>query len=219
MKKLNMFGVSKLLPIATVLLAGLFSTSAQATYHYWLDVGAEAGTYSPIALGDNLELDACGSSVHHYLFYYDNSRPQFGLCDLADLTDFTLTWTAEFSGNIVTLGTYSGAAAINGLNPSFTTGAGTFFNAVGNYVLGLYLDIPDGNASINLPDGYTGSGGSDAGYISGQSYQRNADYNETSISITAASVPEPAAALLLLPALLMIARRQRKLSKMSASPI
>ncbi len=42
------------------------SSAVSATYGDW-DVSSDAGTYSPIVLGDTISLDACGSSLFQLL--------------------------------------------------------------------------------------------------------------------------------------------------------
>ena len=74
------------------------SSASNATYSYYVDVLADAGTYSPVVAGDNLQVDACASTVHHYMKYAGESwRPSFDLCTFstAALSNFTLIWTAN----------------------------------------------------------------------------------------------------------------------------
>ncbi len=192
------------------------TSSANATYNYYIDVMADAGAYTPIAMGGDLEVDACGSTVHHASRIQHN-RPDlfsFGLCDMPDLTEFSLTWTAQLGNSYTTLGTFSGVNAAAGLNATFTTGTGTFFSGVGTYIISLYLDMPNNYANIPLPNGYIGRPGSDSGFDPNNPNHghgwRNADLAQTSFSLTSAPVAEPLGALLLIPGLVFIMRRQRK---------
>ena len=207
-------------------VAALLSASATAnTCDYPIDVLADAGTYSPVAMNDSFQVDACSSTVHHYGYYAwgnGNTLPNFGLCTLsnASLSNFKLIWTAEQVGGATTeLGTYSGANAINGLNATFNTGVGSFFATAGSYVISLYLEVLEANnyTKFDLPGtqndrGYAGSDyytGSDR-YTHSNGGHKNNDYAQGNLSLIAATVAEPAAALLLLPAFALIARRQRR---------
>ncbi|MBL4838451.1 MAG: hypothetical protein JKY34_12825 [Kordiimonadaceae bacterium] len=205
--------------------AAILSASATAnTCDYPIDVLADAGTYSPVAMNDSFQVDACSSTVHDYRYYGwgQQWRPNFGLCTLsnASLSNFKLIWTAELVGGATTqLGTYSGANAINGLNATFNTGAGSFFSTAGSYVISLYLEVLEANnyTLFDLPGtqndrGYAGSDyytGSDR-YTHSNGGIYNNDFAQTNLSLTVATVAEPAAALLLLPAFALIARRQRR---------
>ena len=210
-------------------LAVVTSVAANATF-LGIDVFSDPGTYNPVALNDNIQLNACGSDVRQSVG--PGSTPAsnriFGLCTLTDLSDFTLTWNVTFQGITSTLASYTGANVANGLNATFNTGVGTLFSAVGTYTIGLIVDIPSTNAQFVLPNGWTGSSQCDAGItINGITYGttptcslsfspnvngfRNTGYAETNLTIQPASVPEPSsAALLLLPAFAAIALRRRK---------
>ncbi|MBL4639240.1 MAG: PEP-CTERM sorting domain-containing protein [Kordiimonadaceae bacterium] len=209
--------------LPAVLAASFMSSAANATYGsgYYVDVLADAGSYSPVVAGDNFQVDACSSTVHHYQKYSGQPwQPSFGICafSTAALSNFTLIWTAQLGASITTLGTYTGANAINGLTATFATGAGSFFASAGNYIIGLYFEINPSNQNthLDLPGTYDyGVAGSDY-YTGSDRYTHsnggtaNNDYNESSFTVTAAPVPEPAAILLLLPAFAFIARRQRR---------
>ncbi|MBL4789398.1 MAG: PEP-CTERM sorting domain-containing protein [Kordiimonadaceae bacterium] len=210
-------------------LAACTSVSANATYYYYyVDVLADAGTYDPIALGDDITLDACGSTVHQAVATLPSPRSN-DLCDFRDLSDFELTWQVSFESITTTLASYSGSSTVNGLTPTFSTGVGSLFASAGSYIISLIVDIPDGYTYIYLPDGYYGVGGCDAGInIDGEQYGavgctsttsaninglRNTGFDSTTLVINAVSVPEPSSALLLLPALALIIRRQRRRRK------
>lgn len=208
----------------TILTAGmttslLLSSTANAVCYYYIDVLADAGTYSPKAMNEDLVVDPCGSTVHHaeYIQYNRTDLFSFGLCDMPDKTEFTLTWTASLGNSFTTLGTYSGAAAFQQQNLTFDTGVGTFFSAVGTYTIGLYLNMPNNSANIPLPNGHIGNPGSDSGFDPNNPNHghgwRNADLAFSSFTLNAASVSEPLAALLLVPGLAMIARKQRRRRK------
>lgn len=174
------------------------SVGAQATYNYrgW-DVNSDAGTYGPVALGEDIELDACGSTF----FNYYNQSQSHSLCSLTDLTDFALVWKAYSNGSWAYLGVYSGSSAADGLNVTQSTGAGTFFDEVGTYYIGLYVVVSN-YTYVPLPGG-------GSGYTA---YYGNRDFDwSASFQITEATpVPEPAPLLLLIPAIAWIARRERK---------
>lgn len=183
----------------SIWLAGtLFATGAQATYgyHSW-DPNAEAGTYGPVALGEDIELDACGSSF----YYYYNPSYSHSLCDLTDLSAFTLAWKAYTPGDWQWLGVYSGANASSGLNVTQATGAGTFFDEAGTYYIGLYVRVQN-NTWVPLPGG---------GHAYTAYYNRDFDWSNAFAITDPISVPEPAPLLLLLPALAWITRRQKRL--------
>ena len=203
------------------------STSSQATFDFYFDVLAEQGTYAPIALGEDLTVDACGSTLHRAT-HTPNSQPSYGFCTLSDtaLENFEFTWTISQNGVTSTLAEYTGSNAVHGLTPTFTTGVGTLISQVGNYTIGLLIHTPEYWNDVVLPDGNVtrawcdpgvniggvhygppGTGCSTSGYTTNG--YRNTSYTEASLAVTAA-VPEPEAALLLIPALLVAARRRRK---------
>ncbi len=202
----------------------MYTPEAHATFNYHIDVFSDAGTYDPITLGEDLTLDACGSTVHRNT----TGGPSFGLCTLADVSAFTLTWQVSQNGVTETLGTFEGANAAAGLNPTFSTGVGSLFTAPGNYLINLVL-ILDSSAFVTLPSGAVGLGGGDCGIVhEGVTYSlpgcdpfavnqpqvngiRDAGVGSTTLTVNPAAVPEPSAALLLLPALAVAVSRRRKM--------
>jgi len=193
-------------PVMFALFCVAVAPSASATYNYnygdW-DVYADPGTYSPISLGDTLSLNACGSIY----FNYNNPNQSASLCDLASLTSFTLTWKAKLGDAWTHITqTYSGSNTVNGLQVTVDTGAGTFFNQAGTYMIGLYVTVAN-NSWVQLPGGSWGYSNNNGGYDPG-------NYSlewSTSFTIAApASVPEPLAALMLVPGFALIARRERR---------
>jgi hypothetical protein len=209
--------------IAVALFANaIVASAASATNSYeYYDVVSDVGTYDPLVLGEDLNLDACGS----YVVNANDANETYGLCDFQDWSldyDFSIIWTVSYGGTTTTIGQYSGqytdsgnsadGNASDGLQISTATGAGTLFNAVGNYVIGLWIDMDD-NDSIYLPNNsyqYTGGdGGTTNSWTQNNSGYINIDYSSVSLGIEAVSVPEPAAALLLIPGLIMLRRREK----------
>ncbi|MFC3050815.1 hypothetical protein [Kordiimonas pumila] len=197
-------------------LVAFASIGAKATYHYY-DISADAGSYSPIVLGEDLQLDACGSDVHQAVAVGYTSNEVYNICsEIPSYSIFGLRWEITFNNVTQVIGEYLSHNMANGLSISVATGAGTLISQAGSYSIGLWVGFAD-NSSFSLPCyapysvGYTGD---DSGYIQSQSGYRNLDYDTASLSVTApAAVPEPAAAFLLLPALIILSRRQRKLQK------
>lgn len=209
--------------IAIVCGVAMCSTAAQATYGYaFIDAEADPGTYSPITLGDDLNVSACGSSVNDVTY-----GGSYGLCTLSYLSEFSLTWQLSLNNTVVSSTTYSGSNAVNGLSHTFATGVGSAITVAGTYTLGLIVDIPDNYDYVLLPNGYWYVAGSDSGIVvNGITYGnysgstsgspningfRNTGVAFSELTINPASVPEPSAALLLLPAVAAVmARRRRK---------
>lgn len=191
-----------------LLVAGAVSVitaqAANATYPYY-DVAADQGTYTPIALGENFELDACGSTFHRA----DGTNESYSLCSLSDLYDFRLTWKISLDGQLLWKQTYKNNNTANGLDVSLATGTGTVFSSIGNYAVSLIVRVRN-NVYVQLPTSSWGYTGNDGTWNSSQSGWLNIDKdkNQTYV-VNAASVPEPAAALLLLPALALIRRREK----------
>ncbi|WP_417463924.1 hypothetical protein [Kordiimonas sp.] len=189
------------------------SSGAQATYNYsYFDVMADAGTYGPISLGEDITLDACGSTFHRA----DGSSQSYTLCDLTNLTQFTLTWKAWHDNQWTWLGSYSGNSAEDGLSVNVNTGDGTFFSEVGTYYIGLYVYV-NSDKNIALPSGSYGATGNDSDLAYDGSTNYSFDWSSSFAITEATSVPEPAAALLLLPGIVLIARRERRRKRQAAA--
>ncbi|WP_417456789.1 hypothetical protein [Kordiimonas sp.] len=189
------------------------SSGAQATYNYnYFDVMADAGTYGPISLGEDITLDACGSTFHRA----DGSSQSYSLCDLSNLTQFTLTWKAWHDNQWTYLGSYSGYSADDGLSVNVNTGDGTFFSEVGTYYIGLYVYV-NSDKNIALPSGSYGATGNDSDLAYDGSTNYSFDWSSSFAITEATSVPEPAAALLLLPGIVLIARRERRRKRQAAA--
>ncbi len=199
--------IKRALAATAFALGGLLAApSASATYNHnygdW-DVSADPGTYSPISLGDTITLDACGSVY----FNYNNSNQSVSLCDLSSLSSFSLTWKAKIGNTWSHITqTYSGSNAVNGLNVTVNTGSGTFFNQAGTYMIGLYVTV-NNNSWVQLPGGSWGFSNDNGGYDPGN---QSLAWSSSFAINPASSVPEPMAALLLAPGLVLIARRERR---------
>lgn len=196
-----------------IFAAAMLTNAAQATYPYY-DVDADIGTYSPVVLGDTVNLSACNSIVVNA----NNASDYHNLCSFSTSSlnyDFSLTWEVSFNGVTSTIGTYDhwgggshAGTTQEGLEISVATGDGTLFSTVGNYTISLWVDMDD-NDWIYLPNNSWGLTGNDGVWMPGASGTLNVDLSQTSLAITAA-VPEPEAALLLIPALLLLRNRQRR---------
>lgn len=169
---------------------------------------ADAGTYSPIALGETVALDGCGS-----VFDYDPNPNAVGtsvsLCNgVTDLTPFDFTWTV-YDESFNSLGYVYDAMVL------LTTGGVTdIITAAGTYYLSLNVTLSPSSSTFALPDGNTG------GFQpSPMNPGPNSDtaFSNVALIVGPAAVPEPAAALLLLPAVVYMARRQRKQRRQAAS--
>ena len=181
---------------ATALMIGI-STSASATYTYG-DVIADAGTYAPLSLGQNITLNACGSTFAGY-----------SLCDLLGTNKFGIEWfilkhNDQYNYNDwLAQYTYHQAASDANLQKTIATGAGaSVINSVGTYLIGLHV-ISYGD-TIPLPmSGYAQGGDSD--------WNWSGMFTVSEASVTPpSSVPEPLGILLILPSLAYIARRERR---------
>lgn len=152
-------------------------------------LSADAGTYAPFALGDDVALSACGST-------FDGAFPvsTYNLCDSPTVSEVTFTWfIAQVSTSAVTV--------LTGPNLLLTSGGvADFINAAGAYVATLSVSA---TPTLSLTGG-------DMGFITGPTND-----NDT-VSFTVATVPEPSSALLLIPALFYVARRQRRVMKTKA---
>lgn len=212
----------------------LSATSANATYNslFW-DVEADAGSFGPVVLGESISLDACGSRLFVVQF------PTFGasLCNITNISLFSVNWfaknidTGDFEWLTGGLGTNqnpnlnsipTGTAAAN-LQTTVNTGSGTFFSSVGTYAIGVYVAGTNNvtftettsNGTTSFVD--TANFGPDFASSLTQAFSDNGSLNNgadwgANFAVTAppVSVPEPMQLLILLPALLLIARRERK---------
>ncbi|WP_262689479.1 hypothetical protein [Kordiimonas aestuarii] len=183
------------------------SFSAAATYNYnYFDVLADPGTYGPISLGDDINLNACGSTFHRA----DGSSESYSICDLSNLQDFTLGWVAYSEDSYQILSWYEGSNVANGLETTVSTGTGTFFSDVGNYLIGLYVAVA-GDTYVPLPYGSYGATGNDTDLAYDGSTNTSGGFSNTfAVSEVYTPVPEPMAALMLLPGFILIARRERR---------
>ena len=193
---------------AAALMAFAASQGAQATYNYnYFDVMADPGSYGPVSLGDSVSLDACGSTFHRA----DGSSQSYSICDLSNLQNFTLGWVgvdANNTNNYQILSWFEGSNVANGFQTTISTGAGTFFSQTGNYLIGLYVAVA-GDVYVPLPYGSYGATGNDTQLAYDGSTNTSLGYTNFEIN-AAASVPEPAGALMLLPAFVLVARRERR---------
>lgn len=154
---------------------------------------ADAGSFSePIALGEDIQLSACGS------MFVTNSAGNFGLCDAPTINQVEFSW---FLGNDSTGDVFEFVGSVFTLA---TGGVGDFINAAGTY--SVFLNISALQNPLNLVNGASGR-------ILGNTF----DNDFTSFTVT--SVPEPETLLLLVPALLMIGRRQRRLIKFRSKEV
>ena len=79
---------------------------------------------------------------------------------------------------------------------------------MGSYMIGLYVAVA-GDVYVPLPYGSYGATGNDTDLAYDGSTNTSLGYSSFTINAPA-SVPEPAAALMLVPALVLIARRSRR---------
>ncbi len=194
------------------------SGGANATYPF-IDVLADPGTYDPVALGEDIQLDGCGSLV-----WAASGTSSFNWCELTDYTEFSLSWAVWDYDNDswTTFASYVDDAVEQGLTAVASTGVGTPFASAGQYYIGLYAQVTSSayylgqDVSVTLPGGLIRYPGSD----SSLAYDGSTNYSLawTSITITDAvtSVPEPMAALLLVPGMIYVARRERRRKKARA---
>lgn len=212
----------KVIATAAALAAGAaISTAASADLAgatIYGELIADAGTYSPIALGDSLQLDGCGS-----VFDYDDSAAvgtTVSLCNgVTDLSPFDFSWSVyqHFGGNSYS---FLGYLPVDGATPVMTTGGvGDLIQTAGTYFMRLNVTLSPASATFALPGGDTGAfNPQDPLFVPGGNPDPNSDTKISSVAliVNPASVPEPAAALLLLPAMVVMARRQRKLRKQAS---
>lgn len=221
--------------LKSITAALALSASANATF-FW-DVEAVAGDYGPITLGEDIQLDACGANIQ---LVQNRNDYTISICNdssdslyFNDLSNVSLNWgarnvdtdtfewlTTPVPANDIRNVQFGNVATNSAL--SVATGSGTFFNTVGTYVIALYvvgLDNSNLTVTSNGPlGGGTANFGSDStNDLFGTALSANSTLNNgldfsDSFSITAppTPVPEPESLLVLLPALAVIARRQRR---------
>lgn len=197
--------------------AMIAAPGASATYYYF-DIYSDAGSYDPLVLGEDLELDGCGSEIYR-ADYTTHTAPVYGLCDLTDYSIYSISWELTFNNVTSTLASFVGSAVSNGLTQTIATGANTLISQAGTYTVGLWVEF-ESNSYFTTPEPYwvgnhytsTGRTGNDSGYIPSQSGLRNTDYSSSSFTVSAppSSVPEPSSILVLLGGLALVARRERK---------
>lgn len=208
--KLSVRVVAALVVLSSLFVAQSLRSANAATI--FGELHADPGEYAPIALGDSLTLDGCGS-----VFDYDQTIGSTGttvsLCNgTTDLGLFDFTWIVY---DLLAGGAAIGTIAENSINPVMTTGGiGDIITAAGTYILSLNVSISPSSTTFALPDGNTGS--ANPTFFSG-----NPDSNSDTafqplhlaLTVNPATVPEPSAALLLIPGLIYMARRQRRLKR------
>lgn len=176
--------------ISSAALFGFSSTASAQLVFGALD--ADAGTFAPLTLGEDLELSACGST-------FASGAGNFNLCDAPTITDISFSWTIA-NNTTSTFIALAGSAVLT----LTTGGVADFINSVGSY--SVFLNISAINNPINL-------GGGQQGLIFGNTF----DNDFASFTVAAATVPEPESLFILLPGLFYIARRQRlRVAKASA---
>jgi len=210
--------------------AAVLSLPASATYDYYHwqtqqaaaadpdtingDIVLNPGVYDPFVIGDDIEFNACSTTFAGY-----------SLCDLPDTSRFTIQWQAQTqdeNGNTMLYdsGTCnpwgSSTSSDNCLNVTIPGDTTSNIYTSDTFFVGIHIATWS-NFYIPLPNGewaYTGGGGQDG-------------WMWTSIARTASvsngggggpvSVPEPWAPLLLLPALALVWRRERRRMALAAA--
>lgn len=194
---------------AGIALASAFtlSNTASAATIYG-ELLADAGTYAPIALGESVSLDGCGS-VFDTNPDHNVTGTTTTLCNgVTNLTPFDFTWTVYDSG-------FNLLGYVDGVTSLMTTGGvGDVITAAGTYFLSLNVTLSPTSATFALPGGNTGGFQPSPLNVSPNS---DTAFSGVALIVTPAAVPEPAAALLLLPAVVYMARRQRKRRAQAAS--
>lgn len=217
--------------------ACLFSTGASATYSYARagDIEADAGSFGPVALGEDISLDACGSEL--VLVNYPTFRSS--ICDVTNIAVYSVNWfaknigTGAFSWLTGGLGTDddpdlstipAGTAAANSQTTT-STGAGSFFSSVGTYAIGVYVaatnysasweDVSNGSFTLNRYVYLSGDSTTSLAMAESWNGELNNGANWSSnFEVTAAvSVPEPESLFVLLPALALLGMRERRRRK------
>lgn len=182
---------------ATFMVLGISQSARSAAFTG--TISADAGTYPPIVLGtDNINLNACGST------FEATSGDSFNICTSGmDISGFDFTWRIFELDNAMQTVTSTAlpvtTGAAGGDQISLTTGGITdiiktagFYRVLVNVSTTVFpINMANGD-TLNVDFFATPSGNSDSAF---------------SALITV--VPEPAAAFLLLPALVYIGRRQK----------
>ncbi|WP_262696387.1 hypothetical protein [Kordiimonas aquimaris] len=161
----------------------------------------DAGSYSPVALGESITLDACDS------FFQISLPGTFSVCDSPTLDNIFFEWTVSFDDGLGGVSLYDPgfvAGADNEFGGQFLTlptgGAGDLIAALGSYT--VRLDVGPGAGPVDAAPGV-------GVLIAGRG---PASFSSFEV-VAASSVSEPESLVLLLPALFYIGRRQRKLTK------
>ncbi len=210
--------------VAAILTAATTAQAQDATGHYFdvlADAGGDDAVYAPISLGESFTLNACGSVVHAAAAH----TPTVSWCDLPNLTEFNLTWTATSeAGKQVTIGSFSGETAVrNALTLSITTGLASNlpFATAGLYKIGLLISVnsSDSHPSFTHPVSFgKDANGQDIIRYPGNDFElsddgsTNQSYAVASLTINAGStsVPEPSSFFLLALILGFITWRERR---------
>ncbi|MBO6503331.1 MAG: PEP-CTERM sorting domain-containing protein [Kordiimonadaceae bacterium] len=215
----------------------MLSSAAKATF-YW-DVSADAGSFAPIVLGEDIALDGCGSR----LFVVGYTPYGTSMCDMMNLSLFGANWFAKnedtnaFSWLTGNLGTDPNIDVLNipvntaaaNLQTTVSTGAGSFFSSPGTYSIGLYVAGTTNHVSFTeiisnggTPFHFNASLGPDYATTLTEAISQNGNLNNaaawgSSFTISGpVAVPEPSQLLLLVPGLIWVARRQRQKARISA---
>lgn len=190
--------LSRIIPAISLFAALSFSNSAQATYPNGEAI-ADAGTYSPLVLGENITLDACGSTFAGH-----------SVCDLPSTNKFGIEWfilrkNEQYNYNEwLKQYTFHQQQVAPNLQMTLATGQGAdVFITPGTYFIGLHL-ISYGD-TIALPGGGYAQGGDSDWNWSGT-------FTVSESGSPSTPVPEPMSALLLIPGLAFMARRSRRKS-------
>ncbi len=199
----------------------LTALPASATYNYYHwqtqqaaaadpdtingDIVLDPGVYQPFVIGDDIEFNACSTTFAGY-----------SLCDLPDTSRFTIQWQAQTrnengqtmlydSGTCNPWGSSTSSdRCLNVTIPGDTTSniytSDTFY--VGIHIAtwsNFYIPLPNGEWA------YSGSGGQDGWLWTSIERTASASNDNGGGSV---SVPEPWAAFLLIPGLLLVWRRE-----------
>ncbi len=150
---------------------------------------ADAGTYEPIVIGGDVNISACSS-------IFNSTEGNFNLCDAPTISFVNFAWTITRG-----FGAFDSIVLTGAVHDFTSGGVSDFFSEVGTYFLNLDVDVTSN--PFALPDGFTGR------ILSSQT--ADSDFSLQGIQIVnPVSVPEPGALLLLFPAMVYMARRQRR---------